>query len=195
MRPSILASLAAVWLVCAGPLPPAAAESAPSDEESKPGLSLRYLGKNATHPGASVGLEGYLYDGPVTDLLLAPNVGWYVHTRNHHAGFVDLEFGGRWTVDSGFFVETFLGLGYMQRFPAGEVYSVDTRGEVHRRRNDGSGAALGSAMLGVGWDFAEIEAAPMNVHLRVGSLGEFPYNHTLLPHLVAQAGVTLRLGN
>jgi len=154
-------------------------------------VTLRYFGETLVHGGATVGGEAYLAEGPNTKMILAPNIGYYLHPQNHHGVFVDLEYGGRLTADIGLFGDAFVGLGYFHRVPAGSVYSVDDQ-SVGATTNLGDPNLMGTAWLGVGWDLERNDLAPLTAHLRAGGFLEYPFNNVILPHTALQAGVAYK---
>lgn len=195
MRRKTIVSLIVVLVVSFAGISTASAEEMENptmNSSTDLALTARYLGETVLHTGATVGVEYYLYENSWYKLMLAPNIGWYFHPRNHHAALVDVELGGRFTSNFGLFADGFLGLGYFHRFPDGEIFEVSNSGNVDEDTNSGIPAGMGIVTVGGGWDFSKNNIAPLNLHLRLGGIFEYPFNNTVLPHGIVQLGLTYR---
>ena len=191
MRSKWIGSLFVCVLTLGALAPSAASQTLDEDDVA---LTANYFGETVLHGGATVGAEAYLMERGSYKMILAPNIGWYLHPRNHHGAFVDLQWGGRLTADFGLFGDAFLGLGYFHRFPDGDIYQVEEDGTLDGQANTGNPNLMGSAYLGVGWDLEKNGVAPLNLHLRFGGFGEWPFTATdvILPHFVTQAGLAYK---
>lgn len=99
----------------------ASAEAAP---ESAVGGG--YLGEMATHPGVTVFAERSY--GAGERLVLAAEVGGYLHPRSHTAPFAAARVGWRHTANSGYSIGANAGAGYVHTFIAAETVNFDNRG-------------------------------------------------------------------
>ncbi len=157
-------------------------------------LSVSYYGEAITHPGLSLGLDvGLVKAGPFR-LVFAPEVGSYVHPRNHSALFVLPRLGARLISPEGFFGGLFVGAGWMHTWAPGVVYELDEAGEVQLAAETGRDRLGVSAGLGLGVDFLLPHRRPMAWFLRLEFLGETPVNTRFLPHFALQTGVRITLG-
>jgi len=171
----------------ASPTPLATANSTPNG--SRIAFSAAYLGELLLHPGLLVGAEYRLAPsaaasprGPL--LLLAGNVGSYVHVRNHVGVMADAELGFRYGFRSGWFADGFAGLGYLHTFLAAPVYEVDDAGHVEHVTDFGRPAFM--QVLSAGGGFEKHGLAGF---ARFETFGQYPFNQHLLPHFALVLGV------
>jgi hypothetical protein len=141
--------------------------------------SVALMGEFLTHPGIVVGLEH-----PVSEhVVLAWNLGTYVHVRNTVGAFTDLELGVRHAFPSRFVLEGFAGVGYLHTFVQGPVYVVDDDAVEHVT-DPGRPSFMPTVRFGVA---AERETLTPFVHLQ--AFGQYPFNTQLLPHVALLVGV------
>ena len=152
-----------------------------------------YYGEMITHPGFSIGMEYYFFENRWFAAFVSPQVGWYIHPRNHQALFIEGDIGTRFTARFGLFGEVLGGLGYFQRWThGGRVYSQDSDGSISSRFAAGSANLKVNGRLGLGWDFARNNLLPIAAFIRFGVFGEYPYNNYMLLHSSFEAGVVYR---
>jgi hypothetical protein len=152
-----------------------------------------YYGEMITHPGFSVGMEYYFFENRWFAAFVSPQVGWYIHPRNHQALFIEGDIGTRFTARFGLFGEVLGGLGYFQRWThGGRVYSQDSDGSISSTFAAGSASLKVNGRLGLGWDFARNNLLPIAAFIRFGVFGEYPYNNYMLLHSSFEAGVVYR---
>ena len=152
-----------------------------------------YYGEMITHPGFSAGMEYYFFENRWFAAFVSPQVGWYIHPRNHQALFIEGDIGTRFTARFGLFGEVLGGLGYFQRWThGGRVYSQDSDGSISSRFAAGSANLKVNGRLGLGWDFARNNLLPIAAVVRFGVFGEYPYNNYMLLHASFEAGVIYR---
>ena len=166
----------------------------PTHETStKFAVTAAYYGEMITHPGFSIGMEYYFFENKWFAAFVSPQVGWYIHPRNHYALFLEGNIGTRFTARFGLFGELLGGLGYLQRWThGGRVYSRDSDGSISSSFAAGSATLKVNGRFGFGWDFARNNLLPMVAFVRVGVFGEYPYNNYMLLHGSFEAGVIYR---
>jgi hypothetical protein len=165
---------------------PAASEPSKNDRFA---FSAAYFGELMLHPGVLFGVEYRLAPSvstvtPRTRLLLAGNLGGYVHVRNHVGALADAELGVRHGFGSGPFVDAFAGLGYLHTVLAAPVYEVSDDGRVSRVSDFGRPAFMPVISLGTGYETRTLAA-----FLRVETFGQYPFNRHLLPHAALLLGL------
>ncbi|MDH3844574.1 MAG: hypothetical protein OES69_11600 [Myxococcales bacterium] len=175
----------------------ASAQASAADQtheaSTKFAVSAAYYGELITHPGFSLGMEYYFFENKWFAAFVSPQVGWYIHPRNHFALFIEGNIGARFTARFGLFGEVLGGLGYFHRWTAGgRVYSRDSDGSISSRFAVGSAKLKVNGRLGFGWDFARNNLLPIAAFVRVGVFGEYPYNNYMLLHGSFEAGVIYR---
>jgi hypothetical protein len=163
------------------------------EASTKFAVSGAYYGELITHPGFSLGMEYYFFENRWFAAFVSPQVGWYIHPRNHFALFIEGNIGARFTAKFGLFGELLGGLGYFHRWTAGgRVYSRDSDGSISSRFAVGAAKLKVNGRLGFGWDFARNNLLPIAAFVRVGVFGEYPYNNYMLLHASFEAGVIYR---
>ncbi|HEX8656373.1 MAG TPA: hypothetical protein VF690_02495 [Hymenobacter sp.] len=162
-----------------------------AQETGRSAVTVGYFGETVTHPGLFAGYEHNLRPQKRYQLLLAATVGGYVHRRNHAGLFSEVGLGQRLHFRSGFFLEQFIGIGYLHTFlNGGPIYEVNDKGEVSERNNLGRPHLMPSISLGFGWNVAHSEKLPLLVFVRPRAFWQYPFNSYALPHLALQAGIT-----
>ena len=175
----------------------ASAQASAADQtheaSTKFAVTAAYYGELITHPGFSIGMEYYFFENRWFAAFVSPQVGWYIHPRNHQALFIEGNIGTRFTARFGLFGEVLGGLGYFQRWThGGRVYSQDSDGSISSRFAAGSAKLKVNGRLGLGWDFARNNLLPIAAFIRFGVFGEYPYNNYMLLHASFEAGVIYR---
>ena len=141
--------------------------------------SVALMGEFLTHPGVVVGLEH-----PVSEhVVLAWNLGTYVHVRNTVGAFTDLEAGARHEFPSRLVLEGFAGVGYLHTFVQGPVYVVEDDA-VERVTDPGRPSFMPTLRFGVA--AAREKLTPF---VNVQGFGQYPFNTQVLPHMALVVGV------
>jgi hypothetical protein len=119
-------------------------------------------------------------------------LGGYVHKRNHTALFTNLQIGQRYQFNSGFYIEQYIGLGYLRSYLNGDgIYEVSSGGMVNKVSNIGQGYKMSMISVGAGWDFSQNRhAKPLRLFIRPTLFWQAPFNGYSLPHIALQTGVT-----
>jgi len=154
-------------------------------------VTMGYFGETFTHPGFFAGYEHNLRPQKHYQLLLNLTLGGYVHPRNHTGLFSEVGLGQRFKFRSRFFLEQFIGIGYLHAFlNGGPVYSVTDNGAVSKSSNLGRSHLMPSVSLGFGWNVAHSEKLPLMFFIRPKVFWQYPFNGYALPHVALQAGIT-----
>jgi hypothetical protein len=141
--------------------------------------SVAVMGEFLTQPGVVVGLETPLYD----HLVLAWNLGTYVHVRNTVGAFTDVELGVRHEFPTRFVLEGFAGVGYLHTFVQGPVYVVEADAVDHVT-DFGRPSFMPTLRFGVA---AARETLTPFFHVQ--AFGQYPFNTHVLPHAALLIGV------
>lgn len=161
------------------------------------GLSVAYYGETFTHPG----LVAAAVFMPVHDarlrhaLVVAPELGWYIHPRNHHALFAGAQVGYRFRADRrapGFVFQLQAGVAYQRSFVRGPVYTLGEDGTIAMQRDRGRSTIKPSGALGFGYDLSARGGIPLEPFLRVEAHGRYPFNDYALFGFAAQVGAIYR---
>lgn len=156
-------------------------------------VSLSYFGEALAHPGLRVASELTLARSGGHQLLLEPALGGSFH-RGHSLGlFAEGLLGYRYTFDVGLRAEAVVGLGYLHTLADGTVYAPSSAGGFDAVTNLGRPAALASAALGLGWEFARTSGAPVSAFLRPRLTYQTPYHHSGRLGLAVELGLSWTL--
>ena len=184
------AAYIAIAFVITAVAAPASAD-APKTEDH---LSLAYYGEAFSHPGFTVGFQPQLSTGPIHLMWVGPELGFYVHPKNHVALWAEVQFGNRLTDPRGFFGELVVSVGYLHTWVDGPVYSYDDSQDVVKLENRGWPHLRPSFSFGLGHDFSVSHNAPVAWFLRLNVFAELPFNYASLTHLSIHSGLVIRLG-
>ena len=121
--------------------------SAQQDYFEKKPISIGYFGHNYSHPGIKIGTQ---YDwrewerrkerkrGEVVkkkSLFVSPQIGFYVHPKNHSGLLINADFGyQRLKTKRGFYSAYSIGLGYMTQFNSGTTYEAQDDGSIKTKK-------------------------------------------------------------
>ena len=141
--------------------------------------SVAVMGEFLTHPGVVVGLEGPINDS----LVLAWNLGTYVHVRNTVGAFTDVELGVRHEFPTRFVLEGFAGVGYLHTFVQGPVYVVEDE-SIDHVTDFGRPSFMPTVRFGVA--AARQKVTPF---VNLQAFGQYPFNTQVLPHVALLVGV------
>lgn len=181
------------------------AQAAPAEPDATPdaapdetvGLSVAYYGETFTHPG----LVAAAVFMPVHDarlrhaLVVAPELGWYIHPHNHQAVFAGAQLGYRFRADRrapGFVFQLQAGVAYQHTFVAGPVYTLAEDGAVIEQRDRGRATVKPSGAFGFGYDLSARGSIPLEPFIRVEAHGRYPFNGYALFGFAAQVGAIYR---
>ncbi|MGD1839382.1 MAG: hypothetical protein ACFB0B_00570 [Thermonemataceae bacterium] len=161
-------------------------------------VKAAYFGELISHAGLKVGIETplRLKEKPRKRFtkekykLLAANVGFYVHSRNHVGAFLNIEYGTRGITSDGFLSECWVGLGYFRSFLAAPTYEVNDQGQVRRVPLAGRGSLMLSLSAGLGQDLSRKTHWPITWVIKPTLFFQIPYNNALLPQLGIEASIT-----
>lgn len=169
-----------------------------SQEIKKPKLmySIGYYGETITHTGINFGIEYYPFQNDKFQMILATNVGGYVHKRNNSSLFIREQWGQRVTFKNGIFIDEFLGVGYLHHFThGGEIYEVLPNGAVISSPNNGRSMIMPSVAIGTGYDFSKKTKTNLIFYIRPELFWKAPFNGYYLTHLALNTGFILKLNN
>lgn len=158
-------------------------------------IAIGYYGETLTHTGMVMGIEHYLNADAAHQMILAANVGGYVHRRNNTSLFLRGQWGQRITFRSGVFVEQFLGLGYLHHFAnGGELYEVLPNGAVVNAPNSGRPMIKPSVAVGAGYHLKRITGWDAMFYLRPELFWKAPFNGYFLTHFALNTGFLFKIG-
>ncbi|HEX8576589.1 MAG TPA: hypothetical protein VF677_09890 [Flavobacterium sp.] len=160
-------------------------------ESGHSAITIGYFGETITHPGLFAGYEHNLMPQKRYQLLLALNLGGYIHQNNHTGLFSEVGIGQRFNFRSGFLLEQYVGMGYLHTFlNGGPIYEVNDNGVVSETSNKGRSHVMPSVSLGLGWNLARSKKLPLLVFVRPRVFWQYPFNSYALPHVALQVGIT-----
>lgn len=161
---------------------------------SKTKLTLSYFGETITHTGLNMGIEYYPFQSKKYQMILASNIGGYVHIRNNTSLFIREQWGQRISFDCGVFIDEFIGLGYLHQFThGGDNYEVLPNGAVVKTPNSGSPMIMPSVAIGTGYDFSKKTKWNIIYFLRPELFWKAPFNGYYLTHLALNTGFIFKI--
>lgn len=153
-------------------------------------FTFGFFGETLTHLGLNAGIEYSPLRSGKYQMILAANVGGYVHKRNNTSLFVRGQWGQRVTFDSGLFLDQFMGLGYLHQFThGGAQYEVLPNGSVVGTPNSGRPMVMPSLSLGTGYDFSRENEKRPSIYFRPELFWKAPFNGYYLTHFALNTGV------
>lgn len=155
-------------------------------------MNVGYFGEFFTHPGLVLGINYDLLQNPHHSLWTSFEAGGYVHPKNHWGFLANLMLTYQFTFNSGFFLETSLGGGYLHTFPDGKAYTVDGS-TVTEVRHPGYPHVMPRFAIGMGYKFYKKSDYPFGITWNIGAFGQYPYNNTMLPHIYTQLSLVYAL--
>jgi hypothetical protein len=162
--------------------------------KTKTKLTEGYYGETLTHPGMVFGLEHYVYGNDRYQMILSANVGGYEHPRNNTSLFVRGQWGQRVTFKSSFFVDQFIGLGYLHHFASGgKIYDVLPNGAIVEIANNGRSMIMPSVALGGGYDLAKQTGLNLMIYVRPELFWKAPFNGYYLTHFALNVGLIFKM--
>jgi len=157
-------------------------------------LTLSYFGETITHNGLNLGFEYYPFQSKKYQMILASNIGGYVHIRNNTSLFIREQWGQRITFDWGIFIDEFIGLGYLHQFThGGDNYEVLSNGAIVKTPNNGSPMIMPSVAIGTGYDFSKKTKWNIIYFLRPELFWKAPFNGYYLTHFALNTGFIFKL--
>lgn len=158
-------------------------------------ITAGYYGETVAHPGLVIGIERSPFRTEKYQVILAANIGGYVHVRNNASLFLRGQWGQRITFNSGVFVDQFLGLGYLHNFVhGGDIYEVLPNGAVVSSPNSGKPMVMPSIAVGTGYDLSKKSSCGLILYLRPELFWKAPFNGYYLTHFALNTGVIFKLG-
>ncbi len=182
------------FLICALILFSLANSYGQRDDLPKTRFTLGYFGETMTHAGVTAGIEYYPFQTAKYQMILAANAGGYVHIRNNTSLFIRGQWGQRVMFGGGFFVDQFIGLGYLHQFThGGDQYKVLANGAVVQTPDGGNPMIMPSIAIGTGFDFSKI--TPLNIccYIRPELFWKAPFNGYFLTHPALNAGLIFKI--
>jgi hypothetical protein len=156
---------------------------------------LSYFGETITHSGLNMGFEYYPFQSKKYQMILASNLGGYVHIRNNTSLFIREQWGQRINFYCGVFIDEFIGLGYLHQFThGGDSYEVLPNGAVVETPNSGSPMIMPSVALGTGYDFSKKTKWNIICFLRPELFWNAPFNGYYLTHFAINTGIIFKPG-
>lgn len=172
-------------------------------------INVSYFGENGLHPGLKIGVEYSFWEKEKTknrwlfnrndklgaktktkELLATANLGFYNHANNHTGIFLTSEIGYRRTKHrKGGFLETSLGVGYLQR-----IYNIDTyeAGSTEPFRG-GQGQFLTTLSFGFGRDLSYRRDLPLSWYVKPTIMLATPQAHIAVPNAALEIGVRWKM--
>ncbi|MFC2090365.1 hypothetical protein ACFLT1_06270 [Bacteroidota bacterium] len=150
-----------------------------------------YHGHFLTHPGAVLEIESERVFSEKASLPIRLDVGLYSHPRNHTGLFMDLNFGYRKYLKSGFFFEESVGIGVLQSFlNSDDVYEVDESGNMSESSRAMPIDLLPSITLGLGYNLSKDGTNRNLIWMRPKIAWQIPHKISSLYHISLQIGFT-----
>lgn len=153
-------------------------------------IKFDYFGEIVLHPGLVVGAEYAFNEKKHITYHWDNEVGFYWHRWNNKALFLKSSVGARLYAGAAF-LNISSGIGYMQSWPAGDIYVRTNDGDVKRTETFGTPHLISSLVLLLGWDGRKKEL-PFSIHLGPDIYMQSGFNRTWLPHLAFRAGVNYK---
>jgi hypothetical protein len=149
------------------------------------------------HPGICVGAERSYLDKNGSTLFQTLNLGGYYHRDVHYGVFLNTQTGYRYTARFGVSAEALAGVGYLHTFPDGPVFTMDDSGEYEQAFFWGRPRFMPSLSIGVGYDFAQKQIAPIALFVRHQVFFEIPCapKVPLMPHTAFSVGIRYSLND
>lgn len=184
-----------IFIICIGLFSSLTNTYGQSDNLPKTKFTLSYFGETITHTGLNMGIEHYPFQSNKYQMILAANIGGYVHIRNNTSLFVRGQWGQRVTFGSGVFIDEFIGIGYLHQFTnGGDNYEVLSNGAVVETPNNGSAMVMPSIALGTGYDFSKKTKWNIVYFLRPELFWKAPFNGYYLTHFALNTGFIFNIG-
>ncbi|MEZ4850196.1 MAG: hypothetical protein R3B93_16590 [Bacteroidia bacterium] len=152
-------------------------------------LKLNYFGELGLHPGIEIGTDYTLSSRKWVTVHWDTGLGGYRHRWNNNSMFMRTSIGARLPIWS-FFADVNAGIGYMHSFLAGDVYGPDSNGEIEKIRDWGTSHFMPSVSLLLGWDNGRRKNLPFTFHIGPEVYLQSHFNHSFLPHVAVNMGLT-----
>jgi hypothetical protein len=163
--------------------PPAARPSATWE------LSLGYFGETVVHPGVSVALGRSLVTTDGSLVWVAAHGRAYNDPGFQTGASLSVELGYRFTTSGGLALEASVGVGWLETFLPGDVYTLDSKGGLQEGGHGARAQLMPDAAVGVGWDLSRRLGLPLRPFLKLGAFAQYPDNTHWLPHFVTEVGL------
>jgi hypothetical protein len=152
-------------------------------------FKLNYFGELGLHPGVEIGTDFTLIKKNWVTLHWDTGFGGFHHRWNNTSIFARTSIGARFPIWS-FFADVNIGTGYMHSFLAGDVYGPALDGGVQKVRDWGTSHFIPSFSFLLGWDNGRNHDRPWTFHIGPEVYLQSNFNHTFLPHIAANIGLT-----
>lgn len=152
--------------------------------------TIGYFGEMLAHPGLNFGIEYATPQSQKHQMLLAANIGGYVHPKNNTSLFLRGQWGQRINFKTGYFINSYIGLGYLHQFVhGGESFQVQPNGAITKINDWGQPYFMPSIAIGNGWHFKREEKRPISFYLQPELFWKAPFNGYYLTHFSINAGL------
>jgi len=167
---------------------------AQADTVRTPQLSLSFLAVDGLHPGLSGAVEQSLVGNHRYSLVATAKAGFYYHRYNNTGIFIMLQSGARYRIAGNFFIDNYVGVGYIHTFlNGGKAYIVDATGTVRRYHDRGNGHFMPSISPGISYQFRSPRLQSLRVFARSMIFWQIPFNRVSLVQYSLEAGVSCNL--
>lgn len=170
--------------------------------EKKP-VSIGYFGHYYFHPGIKIGTQ---YDWREWEkrkerkkktvlksksLFISPQLGFYVHPKNHSGLLINADFGYQRVKDTrGFYSAYSIGLGYLTQFNAGTTYVSNDDGSITTKKF----ASRGYFMPTLNMEFGQQINEKMGYYSKFTLGAKLPYNTGFSAETFIELGMKFNLG-
>lgn len=152
-------------------------------------FKLNYFGELGLHPGIEIGTDYTLVKRKWITLHWDTGIGGFWHRWNNTSLFTQTSMGARFHISS-FFVDINAGIGYMHSFLAGDVYGPDSNSGIEQVTDWGTSHFMPSLSALLGWDNTKKNNLPWTFHIGPEIYLQSHFNHSFLPHIAANIGLT-----
>lgn len=157
--------------------------------------STNYFFKGAItdplHPGFLMGTEFTYAKGKLGKIYQTLNSGYFYDKYVAKGLMFFSEFGYRYTMKFGLFVDALIGGGYLRYWHPQEIFALNSAGSYERVKDKGRGAAMISTAMGFGYSFSEKLGWPIDFFLRYQLFIQTSYSKesSLRPHQLVHIGI------
>ncbi len=153
--------------------------------ENRFGFSVGYFSDRFSNPGYQIGIENYLATTKNYNVIGSLLLSNYFVANKITAFSLNPRIGLRYTLNMGLTMESYLGLGFLQRFYKYDQYDVDGQGQVINKGKPAQLSVMPNFAVGIGYDFRRKTKIPALYFLRASINYNYPNKHSFFE--VAQA--------
>ncbi|MEI9921174.1 MAG: hypothetical protein WDO14_20610 [Bacteroidota bacterium] len=147
------------------------------------------LAVSGLNPGLSGAIEKDLLSNDRYALLVTGKTGFYIHRYNNTGIFFAAQSGVRYRIAGKFYLENYVGVGYLHTFlNGGKAYIVDAAGTVKRYHDYGSGHFMPSISPGISY-----EVGDLRFFARTMIFWQIPFNRVSLVQYSLETGLSFKL--